>query len=57
MAENIGPAAGRSSTLLLSKANERVLCFHGPLLYETKVVKAELWDGTDPEARARPTLL
>jgi mortality factor 4-like protein 1 len=24
--------------------NERVLCYHGPLLYEAKVLKAETWD-------------
>ncbi|KAJ1858485.1 Esa1p-associated factor [Coemansia sp. RSA 1722] len=35
---------------LLFKANERILCFHGPLLYEAKVIKAEMWDGSDPEA-------
>ncbi|KAM5530452.1 hypothetical protein V8D89_015892 [Ganoderma adspersum] len=25
-------------------ANERVLCYHGPLIYEAKVLKAETWD-------------
>ncbi|KAJ1978648.1 Esa1p-associated factor [Dimargaris verticillata] len=25
--------------------NERVLCFHGPLMYEAKVLKAEHWTG------------
>lgn len=25
-------------------ANERVLCYHGPLIYEAKVLKAENWD-------------
>ncbi|KAJ2782257.1 Esa1p-associated factor [Coemansia javaensis] len=35
---------------LMFKPNERILCFHGPLLYEAKVVKAELRDGTDPDA-------
>ncbi|KAJ2727002.1 Esa1p-associated factor [Coemansia sp. Benny D115] len=39
-----------SSSTLQFKANERILCFHGPLLYEAKVLKAELWDGSDPEA-------
>ena len=24
--------------------NERVLCYHGPLIYEAKVLKAENWD-------------
>ncbi|KAJ1676043.1 Esa1p-associated factor [Spiromyces aspiralis] len=28
---------------------ERILAYHGPLLYEAKVLKAEYWDGTDPE--------
>ncbi|KAJ1787005.1 Esa1p-associated factor, partial [Coemansia sp. RSA 2399] len=32
------------------RPNERILCFHGPLLYEAKVVKAELWDGRDADA-------
>lgn len=27
-------------------ANERVLCYHGPLLYEAKILKAETWDET-----------
>ncbi|KAJ2247648.1 Esa1p-associated factor [Coemansia sp. RSA 475] len=44
------PGTDRSSTSLLFRSNERILCFHGPLLYEAKVVKAEMWDGTDPDA-------
>ncbi|KAJ2498236.1 Esa1p-associated factor [Coemansia sp. RSA 1972] len=44
------PGVDRSSTSLLFRSNERILCFHGPLLYEAKVVKAEMWDGTDPDA-------
>jgi hypothetical protein len=24
--------------------NERVLCYHGPLIYEAKILKAEVWD-------------
>ena len=24
--------------------NERVLCYHGPLVYEAKVLKSEVWD-------------
>lgn len=24
--------------------SERVLCYHGPLIYEAKVLKAENWD-------------
>ncbi|KAG5459178.1 MAG: MRG-domain-containing protein [Olpidium bornovanus] len=27
-------------------ANEEVLCFHGPLVYEAKILKAEIWDGS-----------
>jgi hypothetical protein len=27
--------------------NERVLCYHGPLIYEAKVLKAEIWDETN----------
>jgi len=26
---------------------ERVLCYHGPLVYEAKVLKAETWDETN----------
>ncbi|KAJ1940554.1 Esa1p-associated factor [Linderina pennispora] len=48
MTEKSGTAADNSG--LAFKPNERVLCFHGPLLYEAKVLKAELWDGTDPDA-------
>ncbi|KAI8320608.1 MRG-domain-containing protein [Martensiomyces pterosporus] len=43
-------AEGSAVGGLLFKTNERILCFHGPLLYEAKVVKAEMWDGTDPDA-------
>ncbi|KAJ2481908.1 Esa1p-associated factor [Coemansia sp. RSA 2131] len=50
MADKAAPGVDRSSTSLLFRANERILCFHGPLLYEAKVVKAEMWDGTDPDA-------
>ncbi len=28
-------------------ANERVLCYHGPLVYEAKVLKADTWDETN----------
>ncbi|KAJ2683552.1 Esa1p-associated factor, partial [Coemansia spiralis] len=35
---------------LAFRANERILCYHGPLLYEAKVVKAEMHDGSDPDA-------
>ncbi|KAK9765053.1 Esa1p-associated factor [Basidiobolus ranarum] len=32
------------------KKEEKILCFHGPLLYEAKVLKAEWWEeGIDPE--------
>jgi hypothetical protein len=27
--------------------NERVLCYHGPLVYEAKVLKCETWDETN----------
>ncbi|KAF8130690.1 MRG-domain-containing protein [Boletus edulis] len=27
--------------------NERVLCYHGPLIYEAKVTKTEMWDETN----------
>lgn len=27
--------------------NERVLCYHGPLIYEAKVLKTEDWDETN----------
>jgi mortality factor 4-like protein 1 len=26
--------------------NERVLCYHGPLIYEAKVLKVEIWEET-----------
>ncbi|KAJ2592499.1 Esa1p-associated factor [Coemansia sp. RSA 1804] len=47
---NSNSAAGQLSF----KVNERILCFHGPLLYEAKVVKAELWNGNEGEAGADP---
>jgi hypothetical protein len=25
-------------------AGERVLCYHGPLIYESKILKGEVWD-------------
>lgn len=31
------------------QVNDRILCFHGPLLYEAKVLKAETRDGIDPD--------
>ncbi|KAJ1667129.1 Esa1p-associated factor [Coemansia sp. RSA 1813] len=40
---------GTTAPVLLFKPNERILCFHGPLLYEAKVIKAELWDGRDAD--------
>lgn len=27
--------------------NERVLCYHGPLVYEAKILKTEHWDETN----------
>ncbi|KAJ1999182.1 Esa1p-associated factor [Coemansia thaxteri] len=49
MAEKSAAGNGISATTLPFRPNERILCFHGPLLYEAKVVKAEMWDGTDPD--------
>ncbi|KAJ2754437.1 Esa1p-associated factor [Coemansia pectinata] len=50
MTDKVATASGSSAMTLLFKPNERILCFHGPLLYEAKVVKTELRDGTDPDA-------
>ena len=30
------------------QAGEKVLCYHGPLIYQAKVLKAEIWTGEDP---------
>jgi mortality factor 4-like protein 1 len=30
--------------------NERVLCYHGPLIYEAKILKMETWDETTTKA-------
>ncbi|KAH8109120.1 MRG-domain-containing protein [Phellopilus nigrolimitatus] len=30
--------------------NERVLCYHGPLVYEAKVLKADNWDETNTQS-------
>ena len=30
--------------------NERVLCYHGPLIYEAKVLKAEVWDESNTQS-------
>ncbi|KAJ1914037.1 Esa1p-associated factor [Mycoemilia scoparia] len=38
-----------TSSQLSYRSGERILCFHGPLLYEAKVLKAEYWNGSDPE--------
>ncbi|KAI0320407.1 MRG-domain-containing protein [Amylostereum chailletii] len=32
------------STPVTFQANEQVLCYHGPLIYEAKVLKSETWD-------------
>lgn len=32
---------------MLYSDNEKVLCFHGPLIYSAKILKAELWSGDD----------
>ncbi|CAG8461682.1 7002_t:CDS:10 [Paraglomus brasilianum] len=34
--------------------NEQVLCFHGPLLYEAKVLKAEYWVGRESSDESGP---
>ncbi|KAM0752463.1 MRG-domain-containing protein [Meredithblackwellia eburnea MCA 4105] len=37
------------------QANEKALCFHGPLMYEAKVLKAEIWSPeTHPSAVPGP---
>ena len=38
-----------TSTLMSAQTfivNERVLCYHGPLIYEAKVLKVDNWDET-----------
>lgn len=35
-----------SDILFTFSVNEIVLCFHGPLLYEAKILKSELWDSS-----------
>ncbi|PVV00120.1 hypothetical protein BB559_000097 [Furculomyces boomerangus] len=37
------------SKIFHHQSGERVLCFHGPLLYEAKIIETELWDKNDPE--------
>ncbi|WFD32243.1 Esa1p-associated factor [Malassezia sp. CBS 17886] len=37
---------------MLYQANEKVLCFHGPLIYQAKILKAEEWHGDDNQNRA-----
>jgi len=34
---------------LFYENDETVLCFHGPLLYEAKILKGEIWDGPEGE--------
>jgi mortality factor 4-like protein 1 len=40
----------RSTTIAMSlpqyTINERALCYHGPLIYEAKILKEEVWDET-----------
>ncbi|KAH8105475.1 MRG-domain-containing protein [Cristinia sonorae] len=36
--------ASSSSAPATFSANERVLCYHGPLMYEAKVLRTETWD-------------
>src|ERR1700676_2803236 len=52
----VGPMSDRETRLASAASfnnmsisyapNERVLCYHGPLIYEAKVLKAENWDET-----------
>ncbi|OZJ04196.1 hypothetical protein BZG36_02180 [Bifiguratus adelaidae] len=35
--------------MLAFKEDEKILCFHGPLIYEAKVLKAENWEEKDSE--------
>ena len=34
--------------------NEKVLCFHGPLLYEAKVLDTDMWDEATYGTEAGP---
>ena len=36
-----------AGTALPFAVNERVLCYHGPLMYEAKILKTEMWDQTN----------
>ncbi|KAJ1908950.1 Esa1p-associated factor [Tieghemiomyces parasiticus] len=40
---------GNDHAPLTFKDNEKVLCFHGPMLYEAKVLKADYWTGEDSD--------
>ncbi|KAJ3105027.1 UDP-glucuronic acid decarboxylase 1 [Phlyctochytrium planicorne] len=40
--------------VLTFSENEKVLCFHGPLIYEAKVLKGELWQGKEPPEENGP---
>ncbi len=35
------------SSTLNYQIGERVLCYHGPVIYEAKVLKAEIWDAAN----------
>ena len=37
-------SASASSQPATFQVNERVLCYHGPLIYEAKILKSEHWD-------------
>ena len=37
---------------LVFAVGERVLCYHGPLIYEAKILKSEVWDETNTKAAA-----
>jgi mortality factor 4-like protein 1 len=36
-----------TDTRLTFKEKESVLCYHGPLMYEAKILKAEFWEDRD----------
>jgi len=39
--------ANAKKAKLAYENDETVLCFHGPLLYEAKILKGEIWDGNE----------
>lgn len=45
-----GAISGMSTGVFIP--NERVLCYHGPLMYEAKVLKMEHWDESNTKTGA-----